>query len=255
MPVMRRIRQTEGLALARYGLKGTTYPRDDYEGIHLFPPDQHAEGLKRALNEYPDLIVVDFTSPSAVNRNADMYAGEGAYFAMGTTGGDRTRLSQTVKGSSISAVIAPNMAKEIVAFQAMMQYAAETFPDVFSGYTLEIRESHQSTKPDTSGTARSMTEYFDKLGIPFDQKQIVMVRDPVEQLRMGVPEGDLSGHAWHTYTLRSADGTVLLSFTHNVSGREIYGGGTVDAVRYLSRKRQEGSRSEVFSMIDVLRNR
>ena len=46
----------------------------------------------------------------------------------GTTGGDRQKLEDTVVSSPIAAVIAPNMAKQIVGLQAMMAYAAETFP-------------------------------------------------------------------------------------------------------------------------------
>ena len=48
---------------------------------------------------------------------------------MGTTGGDQG-LEDTVRTSSIL-VIAPNMAKQIVGFQAMMEYAANKFP-IFS---------------------------------------------------------------------------------------------------------------------------
>ena len=86
---------------------------------------------------------------------------------MGTTGGDRTRLLSTVTESDISAVIAPNMAKQIVGFQAMMEYAASNFPDIFKGYSLHIKESHQKGKADTSGTAVAMVKYFNGMGTPF----------------------------------------------------------------------------------------
>ena len=36
------------------------------------------------------------------------------------------------------AVIAPNMGKQIVAFQTMMEMMAERFPGCFSGYTLQV---------------------------------------------------------------------------------------------------------------------
>jgi 4-hydroxy-tetrahydrodipicolinate reductase len=173
---------------------------------------------------------------------------------MGTTGGDRQKLVQTVEQSDITAVIAPNMGKQIVAFQAMMEYASKTFPGVFNGYDLEIKESHQKGKADTSGTAKAMIGYFNALGTPFSKEQIVMERDPkTQQTQWGVPEAHLGGHGWHTYTLRSQDDTVFFQFTHNVNGRDIYARGTLDAIHYLAKKIEAGAKGQAFTMIDVLK--
>jgi 4-hydroxy-tetrahydrodipicolinate reductase len=47
--------------------------------------------------------------------------------------------------------------------------------------------------------------------------QIELIRDRKQQLaRMGVPEGSLLGHAYHTYQLTSPDGSVSFEFQHNV---------------------------------------
>lgn len=86
------------------------------------------------------------------------------------------------------------------------------------------------------------------------QNQIERVRDKTRQLgMMGVPEEDLNGHAFHTYSMTSPDGSVFFSFTHNVCGRNIYAEGTVDAALFLAKKIQEGSEQKVFNMVDVLR--
>jgi 4-hydroxy-tetrahydrodipicolinate reductase len=175
---------------------------------------------------------------------------------MGTTGGDRSQLEATVQASSIAAVIAPNMAKQIVGFQAMMAYAAQNFPDLFDGYSLEIKESHQKGKADTSGTAKAMVRYFNQMGLDFGEDQIVRERDPETQAtRWGIPQGYLTGHGWHTYTLTSADQTVRFEFSHNVNGRDVYVKGTLDAVRYLQTRVNDGAAGIVYSMIDVLQNR
>jgi 4-hydroxy-tetrahydrodipicolinate reductase len=173
---------------------------------------------------------------------------------MGTTGGDRDMLEKTVQSSAICAVIAPNMAKQIVGFQAMMEFAATHYPGLFEGYHLEIKESHQQTKVDTSGTAKAMVKYFNQLGIEFSENDITKIRDPkVQQQELGIPAQYLDGHGWHTYTLTSADGTVQFSFTHNVNGRDIYSYGTMDAVLFLAKKVSAGEKGKVFSMIDVLK--
>jgi len=200
-----------------------------------------------------DFVTVDFTLPSAVNENARFYCSQELPFVMGTTGGDRQELLQTVKSSNTAAVIAPNMAKQIVGFQAMMAYAADHFPNLFEGYRLRIRESHQQGKADTSGTAKAMVTYFNRLGISFSEEQIEKERNPERQVdAWGVPQEYVGGHGWHTYALTSADGTVRFEFTHNVNGRRIYGRGTLDAVVFLDAKVRKGARGKVFSMIDVL---
>jgi 4-hydroxy-tetrahydrodipicolinate reductase len=146
------------------------------------------------------------------------------------------------------------MAKQIVGFQAMMEYAANTFPGLFEEYTLKIQESHQQGKADTSGTAKAMVRYFNALGTPFLEENILKERNPSNQLEQWkIPQEYLNGHAWHTYTLDSNDRTVRFQFTHNVNGRDIYARGTLDAVIFLYGKIKDDVRGKVFSMIDVLR--
>jgi 4-hydroxy-tetrahydrodipicolinate reductase len=222
--------------------------------IRLIRPDTRDADIIGIKNSHGGFISVDFTHPSAVNVNAEFYCRHGLPFVMGTTGGDRSTLLETVRNADIAAVIAPNMAKQIVGFQAMMEWTAETFPGLFQGYTLEIKESHQQGKADTSGTAKAMVGYFNKLGASFSVDDIAKERDPERQHTVwGVPKEHLAGHGWHTYTLTSKDQTVKFQFTHNVNGREIYASGTVDAILFLDAALDQGATGRVFSMIDVLK--
>ena len=96
---------------------------------------------------------------------------------------------------------------------------------------------------DTSGTARAVVSSFRKLGVDFDDDEVLLflkrtvliltpqdatsylihafinlnqlfsnfkiklVRNPEDQSKqMGVPEEHLKGHAFHTYSLKSPDG-------------------------------------------------
>ncbi len=222
--------------------------------IALVRPAAREEAMASIRTRHACFLSVDYTHPSAVKTNVEFYCRMGLPFVMGTTGGDRSTLEETLRGSNTAAVVAPNMAKQIVGFQAMMEYAADTFPGLFQGYRLEIRESHQQGKADTSGTARAMVRYFNRLGVPFTEDQIVMERNPeVQKTRWGVPDQYLSGHGWHTYTLLSADRTVRFEFTHTINGREIYALGTLDALVYLQKKLDEGERGKLYTMIDVLK--
>ncbi len=226
--------------------------------VELLRPVVREEKMTDIRSRYPLFIAVDYTHPSAVNDNARFYVRHKIPFVMGTTGGDRGLLFDEVNKGAVPAVIAPNMAKQIVGFQAMMEYAARTFPGLFKGYTLEIEESHQQGKADTSGTARAMVGYFNDLGLDFNVDEIKMVRDPeVQEKQWGIPRAYLGGHGWHTYTLRAEDGSAFFEFKHNVNGRDIYVSGTLDAVRFL-RERLDDSADQpaCYSMIDVLkRNR
>jgi len=222
--------------------------------VKLIQADQRNSQIEPIKQYVGEFLSVDYTHPSAVNSNAEFYCRYGLPFVMGTTGGDRQKLETTVAAASIAAVIAPNMAKQIVGFQAMMEYAADNFPDLFKGYSLSIKESHQQGKADTSGTAKAMVGYFNRLGVSFSADKIIRMRDPdVQKTLWAIPEEYLSGHGWHTYSLVSEDQTVKFEFTHNVNGREVYVLGTVDAIFYLSEKVQAGVQGKMFTMIDVLR--
>lgn len=248
----------ERFELIPYSLTGSEIQasecRLESKNIQLIQPDKKQYEIDEIRNSLGEFISVDFTHPSSVNPNAEFYCTYKLPFVMGTTGGDRKKLEETVASSSIAAVIAANMAKQIVGFQAMMEYAANTFPDLFKGYSLELKESHQHGKEDTSGTAKAMIKYFNKLGVSFSEDEIIKERDPERQKsQWGVPEEYLPGHGWHTYTLVSEDQTVRFEFSHNVNGRDVYARGTLDALIYLSKKVSAGARGEIYTMIDVLK--
>ncbi|KDO38024.1 hypothetical protein CISIN_1g044326mg, partial [Citrus sinensis] len=88
----------------------------------------------------------------------------------------------------------------------------------FSGYFLQVLESHQAGKLDTSGTAKAVISSFQKLRVSFDMDQV-----------------------------------VSFQFQHNVCGRSIYAEGTVDALLFLSKKVQSKADKCISNMIDVLR--
>ncbi|MGD8368700.1 MAG: dihydrodipicolinate reductase [Desulfobacterales bacterium] len=256
LTVARHVLADDRFELLPFSLTGPEIAEEqcDVDGfsVALVSPARRSQALADFAPRSP--ICVDFTHPSAVNENASFYCGNGLCFVMGTTGGDRKVLSDAVAGSSACAVIAPNMAKQIVGIQAMLQYAADSFPGLFTGYRLQVRESHQKGKADTSGTAKAVVGCFSRLGVDYSVDQIEKERDPEVQRRdWKIPEAYLSGHGWHTYTLTSADETVTVSLTHNINGREIYARGTLDAIAFLSGKIRSGEKGKVYSMVDVLK--
>jgi len=257
---LRRGFTVAGIALTGPGM-AETVEVDDLEGgakqtVRLLQAgSEEAEAAVLALQAETEgqLITIDFTHPTAVNGNVEFYAKLGMPFIMGTTGGDREALMKVTEDAGIFAVIAPNMCKQIVAFQATMEHMAEHFPGCFGGYSLDITESHQSYKADTSGTAKAMVGHFQQMGPEFSVDQINLIRDEPQQLAFGVPQSAIEGHAFHTYTLDSADKDVQFQFKHNVCGRRTYCEGVADTVEFLSRQISAATEKKIFNMIDVLR--
>ena len=227
----------------------------EYAGIQfeLISIQSKDEKLEEIQSKYPKFITVDYTHPDAVNENGSFYVRNQLPFVMGTTGGDREKLFQEVEDAGLQAVIAPNMAKQIVGLQAMLEWASEEFPGLFSGYHLDVVESHQVTKADTSGTAKAIVKSFNKMGLQETIDEATLIRTVDEQKQMGIPEEYLTGHAYHTYSIDSSDKNVHFEFQHNVLGRSVYGEGTADAVAFLNQQElKEGS--NLYNMIDVLQS-
>ena len=257
--VARHILADDRFALVPFSLTGPEIQAAEHKiettAIRLLKPQEREQAIADLKQKEGEFLSVDYTHPSALNANAEFYCKYQLPFVMGTTGGDRTALENCVRTASISAVIAPNMAKQIVGFQAMMEYAAESFPNLFKGYTLTIKESHQRGKADTSGTAKAMVRYFNQMGLRFTEDEIMKEREPkIQADRWGIPQKYLTGHGWHTYALTSGDKTVRFEFSHNVNGRDVYARGTLDALQFLAARVSEGVQGNVYTMIDVLKN-
>ncbi|KAL7087259.1 hypothetical protein ACP275_13G056500 [Erythranthe tilingii] len=213
--------------------------------IEVYGASDREYVLSSVLSDYPNLIVGDYTLPAAVIDNAALYSKVGVPFVMGTTRGDRELLYKTVADSNVYAVISPQMGKQVVAFLAAMEIMAKQFPGAFSGYNLQVMESHQASKVDISGTAKAVITCFEDLGASFERDQIQLIRDPRMQIEMvGVPEEHLNGHAFHI---------VSFEFQHSVCGRSIYAEGTVDPVLFLAKKVKSNLDQRIYDMNYVLR--
>lgn len=215
---------------------------------------EKSQQFLEAIQAKPGSIVVDYTHPDAVKGNVEFYTQHQIPFILGTTGGDYSEIEALVVETKTPAVIAPNMALPIVAITSMLTQASEEYPGVFDGYELTVRESHQKGKADTSGTAKALISQWQGMGADFKEDNLSLCRDPeAQKSEWGIPEEYLSGHAYHTYDLRSDDGTAHFSLSHNILGRKIYALGTLHALRFLA-KRLDDPVAKSYNMIDVLRN-
>jgi len=234
----------------------------------LTGPDEHGTiveaggrtfGLRGPDHRPPEIpegtVAIDFTTPDSAMGNIAWYVERQIPFVLGTTGFDTAEARRIVEAGTVPAVIAPNMAIPIVLIQTALADLAARFPAAMAGYKVSIRESHQSGKKDTSGTAKALAEHFTTLGMPASLNSIHQERDPTEQREQWkVPVEHLSGHAYHYYDMESIDGSVHLGLSHCVHGRRVYAQGAIRALEFVLRKVESGVRGEVFNMTDVLQS-
>jgi len=220
--------------------------------IHLHLPNEAEDQLKNFVKvgqQYKKFIAVDFSLASALISNISDYCMLKIPFVLGATGGDTELIKKLVEKSENCAVVAPNMARPIVALQAMIEFGAQNFPDAFQNFSLAVVESHQNGKGDTSGTAKAVVKSLNGMGIiPFSEEAIKKIREPAEQIVIGVPENHLKGHGWHNYVLESPQKDVRIKISHIVNGRDVYARGTLEAIKFLTKNIQPG---KIWTMMDV----
>lgn len=106
--------------------------------------DTAGKALSILKEMHPNLIIVDYTHPSAILNNLACYVENDCDFVMGTTGGDPKKMMEIFNKGKNKAVIAPNMAKQIVALQAALQEMATRFPKSFADYKLTVLKLFRS---------------------------------------------------------------------------------------------------------------
>ncbi len=210
-----------------------------------------------------NLIAVDYSCWNAVLENITFYINNKIDFILWTTWfytdeKDPAYLEtiSNIEKSDVLALLSPNMSPEVLMILDAVRYLWENYPDRLSNFKINITESHQATKKDTSWTAKKMIEYFRSLGIKAWIHDINKIRDAVSQVLIWVPEEHLQWHWWHDYKIFSPDRTVEIWFTHNVNWRQTYVNGTIAAIRFLHEKKisQKKDEKNIFDMYDVLKS-
>ncbi|EKE13199.1 MAG: dihydrodipicolinate reductase [uncultured bacterium] len=122
---------------------------------------------------------------------------------------------------------------------------------------MTIRESHQDSKVDVdgnpivSGTAIALRETFKRLGAVMDG-EIDSVRNRGMQRQLGIQ--NLDAHGYHWVNLTSPNGEKR-EFTTQIEGREPYVDLTLESIPFLARKIKEGTRGEIYTPVDVIKER
>jgi len=246
-----QLAQNEHFDLSRYAMTSARHRRtvQQYGERRVYLVDYCPFDLQSGT------IAVDFTTSQSAPVNVIHYTSLDIPFVMGTTvtEEDRREIEKMVRKSQICAVIAPNMDMEVVSRQMEIDEMVESCPFFFWGATFQIAESHQASKVGVSGTARAFQEQLERHGAVMSE-EIISIRDPERQRKLGVPDKFLEGHGYHFVTVCDANGKIIHHFETKVHGRSSYVETALMDVEFLDEQRRADVRGRVFSQADVLRN-
>jgi 4-hydroxy-tetrahydrodipicolinate reductase len=237
------VRQTEGLKLEG----GTESPGSFAIGTLL--PEGHpiVDDLSKNI-ERAD-VVIDFTSPTASLRHAEICSQHKKALIVGTTGfnpEEKSRLIQLL--NKIPSVFSPNMS---IGVNVMFKIAAETAALLGDSYDVEIIETHHRNKKDApSGTALYLAE----------EVATALKRDlnKVARYQRHGQIGERKENEIGIQTLRGGDvvgdHTVLylgmgesIELTHRATSRDNFAHGAILAAQWVY-----GKAAGIHTMADVL---
>lgn len=173
----------------------------------IIPLKERLIAIPWLMDEYGPNIVVDAVPAAFSQGNAEFYSqfGDLPVIMMSTGIKDPSKIRNTL--------MLPNACLQIMAWG---KFVAEQKENMFAGggYSLGVLEIHQEIKPDVSGTALAMTPKFRRLGLEFDDANIVWLRGEKHYLKAGIPRLFWGAFGYHEYTIsiERKDDAVLMSF-------------------------------------------
>jgi 4-hydroxy-tetrahydrodipicolinate reductase len=179
-------------------------------------------------------VVIDFSQPDAVERNAKMVVLSNLPLVIGTTGWEKSRdmVRSEFERTGLGCVYASNFSIGVNLFLQVAKYAAELFDR--AGYDAFITEAHHRAKKDfPSGTALRLAEEVlsamtSKSKIISELEQGLTIANDVlhvSSIRAGAIPGT------HTLGFESAEDSIEI--THRARSRRGFAVGAVKAAEWI----------------------
>lgn len=195
-------------------------------------------------------VLIDFSSPDALENRVDNCVEKGVGMVIGTTGlkdSHHKKLAQAVK--SIPCLVSPNMG---IGVNLVFDLVAQVSKALGEGFDIEIIEAHHRRKKDApSGTALKIAERICEATERNMETDVVYGRHgmigerPAEQIgihavRHGATIGD------HSVIFSSLDESIEIN--HRAHSRDIFVRGAIRAAKFIA-----GKPPGLYSLKDVLR--
>lgn len=198
--------------------------------------------------DVPADVVVDFSSPDALEGLLDYCVGRRLPVVLCSTGLSGQQLVQIEEASKKVAVLkSANMSLGINMLLKLVQDAAKVLAG--AGFDMEVVEKHHRLKKDApSGTALALADSLnDAMGNSYhyiyDRSQKKEARDDKEIGLSAVRGGTIVGE--HDVIFAGPDEVVI--FSHTAYSKAVFGKGAVEAAKFLA-----GKPAGYYQMSDVI---
>ena len=186
-------------------------------------------------------VIIDFSSPDAVQHNLEMAINNNVGLVIGTTGlKDKQFNMLKIASKKIPILVSSNMSLGVNLLFSLVQQTASTLKDV--DYDIEIAETHHKHKIDApSGTALSLGEYAAKgRKTNFEKSKILDRTSKNTKRKKGkigfsvTRGGEIAGE--HTVSFIGNNDRIEL--VHKASNRFIFVSGAIEAAIFISKKKK-----------------
>lgn len=195
-------------------------------------------------------VVIDFSSPSAIQSNIDLALNNKTALVVGTTGLTYKEIKQLkVASKKIPILVSSNMSLGVNLLFSLVQQTASVLSS--TNYDIEIAETHHRHKKDApSGTALSLGEYVAKGRKVNLQKIKVLDRTKKSTIRKKGSIGfsvTRGGEIAGEHTVSFIGDNDRIDLVHKASNRSIFVNGAIDAAVFIAKKN-----NGFFNMNDLL---
>ena len=205
-------------------------------GIIVDSVDHFESGLFRA---FPD-VVIDFSTPDAALRNAEIFSKLNINIVMGTTGfseEQEKQLFSIVRKYKNGLIYAPNITKGI----NIMMFLTELASRLLGNYDAEIIEMHHKHKKDRpSGTALKISNCIKNNSLIKAEESDI----PISAVRAGGIVG------YHKVILAGENDKLEIS--HESFSRDAFAEGALFAARFIYQKTGLFEMRDAFNLEDLL---
>jgi 4-hydroxy-tetrahydrodipicolinate reductase len=193
-------------------------------------------------------VLVDFSVPQAILKNAAVAAKAKVALVVGTTGLNQSQFKKLkLSARRIPIVFSPNMSQGVNTLFRLVEKAAKAL----GSYDIEIIEAHHNLKKDSpSGTALKLADIAAeasgryKKHFVYGREGFVGARKKREIGILAIRAGDIVGD----HTVLIGDNGERLELTHRAHSRDCLAKGAIKAAAWVAKKRPG-----LYSMFDVLR--
>jgi len=192
-------------------------------GIRIEEANKLGESILRCK---PD-VVIDFSSPEATLKNAEIVSKMKVNMVIGTTGFSELalkRLEHLTVSNNIGIVYAPNITLGVNVMMILTKLASV----LLNNYDFQISEIHHRNKKDIpSGTALKIRKEIED-GLVYQGKDIFQEKIPINSVRAGGVVGK------HEVLIVGENDCITIS--HESYSRKVFAAGAIYAVNFIQDK-------------------